>query len=98
MSVLRSHLRGWATNYVGIYKQQKGSHISTIDKLDVEAESRDLMTRERNELSHAREEEIKYYQRAKVTDVLVKDNNTKYFQMVAPWTMKMGRSRDQFPH
>jgi hypothetical protein len=28
------------------------------------------------------EEEIKYYQRAKVTDVLLGDNNTKYFQMM----------------
>ena len=30
-----------------------------------------------------REEELKYYQRAKVTDVLLGDNNTRYFQMVA---------------
>jgi hypothetical protein len=29
------------------------------------------------------EEEIKYYQRAKVTDVLLGDNNTKYSQMMA---------------
>jgi hypothetical protein len=91
MSALRSHLRGWAANNVGIYKQQKGNLISIINKLDVEAESHDLTARERNELSQAqdqlvrllREEEIKYYQRAKVTDVLLGDNNTKYFQMVA---------------
>jgi hypothetical protein len=91
MSALRSHLRGWATNNVGIYKQQKGNLISTMDKLDVEAESHDLMDRERNKLSQARnqlarllrEEEIKYYQRAKVTNVLLGDNNTKYFQMAA---------------
>jgi hypothetical protein len=30
-----------------------------------------------------REEEIKYYQRVNVTDVLLGDNNTKYFQMMA---------------
>jgi hypothetical protein len=30
-----------------------------------------------------REEELKFYQRAKVTDVLLGDNNTRYFQMVA---------------
>jgi hypothetical protein len=30
-----------------------------------------------------REEEIKFYQHAKVTDVLLGDNNTKYFQMIA---------------
>jgi hypothetical protein len=40
-------------NNVGIYKQQKGNLISTIDKLDAEAESRDLTARERNELSQA---------------------------------------------
>jgi hypothetical protein len=54
-------------------------------------ESRDLTTLERDELFQAwdqlakllREEEIKCYQRAKVTDVLLGDNNTKYFQMMA---------------
>ena len=30
-----------------------------------------------------REEELKFYQRAKATDVLLGDNNTRYFQMVA---------------
>ena len=30
-----------------------------------------------------REEELKFYQRAKATDVLLGDNNTKYFQMIA---------------
>jgi hypothetical protein len=30
-----------------------------------------------------REEEIKWYQRAKVQDLLQGDSNTKYFQMVA---------------
>jgi hypothetical protein len=91
MSALRSHLRGWAANNFGIYKQQKGNLISTIDNLDIQAESRDLTALERNELSHARdhlakllrEEEIKYYQRVNVTDVLLGDNNTKYFQMMA---------------
>jgi hypothetical protein len=29
-----------------------------------------------------REEEIKLYQRAKVNDVLLGDNNMKYFQMI----------------
>jgi hypothetical protein len=49
------------------------------------------MAHERDELSQAqdqlvrlhREEEIKYSQRAKVTDVLLGDNNMKYFQMMA---------------
>jgi predicted RNase H-like nuclease len=87
MSALRSHLRGWAANNFGIYKQQKGNLISTIDNLDIQEESRDLTVLERNELSHAQghlakllcEEEVKYYQRAKVTNVLLGDNNTKYF-------------------
>ena len=30
-----------------------------------------------------REEELKFYQRAKATDVLLGDNNTRYFQMIA---------------
>ena len=30
-----------------------------------------------------REEELKYYQRAKVNDILLGDNNTRYFHMVA---------------
>jgi hypothetical protein len=91
MSVLRSRLRGWAAHNVGVYKQQKGNLISTIDKLDVKAKSRDLTVHERVELSQAwdqlarllREEEIKYYQRANVADVLLGDNNMKYFQMMA---------------
>jgi hypothetical protein len=91
MSVLRSRLRGWAAHNVGVYKQQKGNLISTIDKLDVKAKSRDLTVHGRVELSQAwdqlarllREEEIKYYQRANVADVLLGDNNMKYFQMMA---------------
>jgi len=40
------------------------------------AQSRDQLT------ILLREEEIRYYQRAKVKDVLLGDNNTRYFQMV----------------
>jgi hypothetical protein len=87
MRALRSHLRGWATNNVRIYKQQKSNLITTIDNLDIKAESRDLTTQERDELSQARdqlarllcEEEIKFYQRAKVTYVMLGDNKMKYF-------------------
>jgi hypothetical protein len=51
------------------------------------AESHDLSPGESLRLSQARdqlekllrEEEIKFYQRAKVTDVLLGDNSTKYF-------------------
>ena len=59
--------------------------------LDTQAETRTLTNEERNQLESARgdlikllrEEELKYYQRAKVTDVLLEDNNTRYFFMVA---------------
>jgi len=62
------------------------------------AQSRDQLT------ILLREEEIRYYQRAKVKDVLLGDNNTRYFQMVTngkhwkkkeflPLIMKMGLSR-----
>ena len=30
-----------------------------------------------------REEELRFYQRVKATDVLLGDNNTRYFQMIA---------------
>jgi hypothetical protein len=113
MSALRSHLRGWAANNHGIYKQQKENLWSTIDKLDIEAESRDLTALEREDLSQARdqlakllrEEEIRFYERAKVTNVLISNNNTRYFQMIANgkhrkkesslWTMRMVGSRDK---
>jgi hypothetical protein len=43
-----------------------------------------LLSQARDQLAKLlREEEIKFFQRAKVTDVLLGDNNTKYFQMVA---------------
>jgi hypothetical protein len=55
------------------------------------AKSHDLSPGESLRLSQAwdqlvkllREEKIKFYQRAKVTDALLGDNNTKYFQMIA---------------
>lgn len=46
-------------------------------ELEEPAQSRDHLTK------LLREEEIKYYQHAKVKDVLLGDNNTRYFQMVA---------------
>ena len=55
------------------------------------AETRTLSDGERETLESARddlikllrEEELKFYQRAKATNVLLGDNNTRYFQMVA---------------
>src|SRR5438132_5305445 len=69
----------------------KSNLQSTINELDIAAEDRDLSAQEQESLAQARdhlakllrEEELKYYQRAKVKDVLLGDNNTRYFQMVA---------------
>jgi hypothetical protein len=90
-SSLRRHLRGWASHISGVYKQRKVELQSIINDLDIAAEVRDLTEPEQENLAQSRdqltrllrEEEIKYYQRAKVKDVLLGDNNTRYFQMVA---------------
>lgn len=65
--------------------------IRKADWLDKEAENRLLSQQEldfkqclEDRLAHLlREEEIKWFQRAKTRDLLEGDNNTKYFQMVA---------------
>jgi hypothetical protein len=75
----------------GVYKEQKNSLQSIINDLDIAAEVRDLSVAERDQLAQARdqptkllrEEEIEYYQRAKVTDIIRGDNKTRYFQMIA---------------
>jgi hypothetical protein len=62
-----------------------------INDLDVAAEVRILSEAEPDQLNGAqdqltrllRDEEIKYYQRAKATDIMLGDNNTRYFQMTA---------------
>ena len=88
---MRRHLRGWASHFNGVYKQRKVELQSIINDLDIAAEVRDLTEPEQENVAQSRdqlikllrEEEIKYYQRAKVKDVLLGDNNTRYFQMVA---------------
>lgn len=69
---------------------RKRKRQSTIIEMDVLAESSDLSEAEQEKLAQARDhlsillrEEVKYYQRAKVKDVLFGDNNTRYFQMIA---------------
>jgi hypothetical protein len=66
--------------------------LEKLDELDKKAESTLLDQNELN-LKHVlnerlsellREEEIKWYQRAKVKDLLEGDANTKYFQLVRP--------------
>ena len=65
--------------------------MNKLDELDKKAETTPLDGNELN-LKHAlnnrltevlREEEVKWYQRAKVKDLLEGDANTKYFQLVA---------------
>ena len=84
-------MRGWARHHHGVYKAQKENLQTVVNNLDTMAETRLLMDGEREQLEKARddlikllrEEELKFYQRAKATDVLLGDNNTKYFQMIA---------------
>ena len=91
MGALRKHLRGWAHHHHGVYKAQKENLQTVVNNLDTMAETRLLTDGEREQLEKARddlikllrEEELKFYQRAKATDVLLGDNNTKYFQMIA---------------
>ena len=74
-----------------MYKAQKENLQSVVTNLDIQAEIRTLTDEERNQLESAwddlikllREDELKFYQWAKVTSILLGDNNTRYFQMVA---------------
>jgi len=72
-------------------KRKKKSLLNKLDDLDKKAETTPLDGNELN-LKHAlnnrlaellREEEVKWYQRAKVKDLLEGEANTKYFQLVA---------------
>jgi hypothetical protein len=88
---VRQYLRGWAQHTSGILKKEKKEIISKLDEIDKRAESVPLSTSEldlcnflQSRLAQLlREEEIKWYQRAKVKELLEGDSNTKYFHMVA---------------
>jgi hypothetical protein len=108
LGALRKMLRGWASNASGEYKTKKGQLQAIITDLDTSAEDRILTEAERNQLKQARyqlssllrDEEIRFYQIAKVKNILLGDNNSRYFHMVANdkyrkkesslWIMKMG--------
>jgi hypothetical protein len=88
---LRHFLRGWAKNMNGAYNKEKQELLRKAEELDKKAESHLLSQREWDlkQSIHERitqllrEEEIKWFQRAKTTKILKGDNNTKYFHMVA---------------
>ena len=91
MGALKKHMRGWAHHHHGVYKAQKENLQKVVTNLDTQAEIRNLSQGERDQLETAcddlikllREEELRFHQRAKATDVLLEDNNTRYFHMIA---------------
>jgi len=87
---LRQFLRGWAKNMKGAYKKEKQELLRKASELDIKAETM-LLSLQEIDLKQSindrltqllREEEIKWFQRAKSTKLLQGDNNTKYFQLV----------------
>jgi hypothetical protein len=88
---VREYLRGWAKHTSGQYKKEKKKILDTLDMLDKNAETTPLAMVEidlkhylNNRLAELlREDDIKWYQRAKVKELPEGDSNTKYFQMVA---------------
>ena len=82
---LRQYLRGWAKNVSGAYKKEKMTLLNKLDELDKKTETSMLSEMEFNlkrvlsdRLAQLlREEELKWYQRAKVKDLLEGDANTK---------------------
>jgi hypothetical protein len=75
----------------GAYKLEKTSILNKLDELDKKAEIT-LLTQDELNLKHVlnerlaellREEEIKWYQRAKVKHLLEGDANTKYYHLLA---------------
>jgi len=76
---------------MGCRKHKKENLQMVVTNLDTQAEIRMLTDREREHLESARdnlikllrEEELRFYQWAKVTHSLLGDNNTRYFQMIA---------------
>jgi mannosylglycoprotein endo-beta-mannosidase len=88
---LRQHLRGWAKHTAGSYRKEKKMLLSLLDNLDKKGESSHLSDQEIN-LKHylkerlvslLREEELKWYERAKVKTLLEGDANTRFFHLVA---------------
>ena len=88
---LRQYLRGWAKNVSGTVRKKKTSILNKLDELDKKAQTLLLNESELN-IKHVlnerlaellREEELKWYQRAKVKHLLERDANTKYYHLLA---------------
>jgi 23S rRNA maturation mini-RNase III len=75
----------------GAYRKENQELLRRAEELDMKAESQLLSQREwdlkqsihERVTQLLREEEIKWFQRAKTTKILKRDNNTNYFHMVA---------------
>ena len=88
----------WVAHNNGQYKAHKQKIQISINEQDLAAEIRESLTLTRDQLSHLlREKEIKYFQMAKVKDVLLGDNSTRYFQLIAndKYRRKQNFSLDQ---
>ena len=84
-------MRGWAKNVNGNFRREKEELFRRAGELDLKAETY-VLNQQELDLKQSlkvritqmhREEEIKWFQRAKTKNMLEGDNNTKYFQMVA---------------
>ena len=88
---LRQHLRGWAKHTAGTYRKEKKKLLALLEELDKKAEITSLSDQEVNFKHYLkerlvlllREEEIKWYERAKVKTLLEGDDNTRFFHLVA---------------
>jgi hypothetical protein len=88
---LRQYLRGWAKHMAGMYKKEKEKLSSLLDQLDKKTETSILSDNEINMNHYLKErlatllrgEEIKWYERAKVQNLLQGDDNTHFFHLIA---------------
>ena len=88
---LRSMLKGWDINYQAFYKKQKVILSAAIDEIDKESESIGLTAEkyflrksiEANLNVIRKEEQVKWFQRAKSKDLLQGDSLTPYFMAKA---------------
>lgn len=90
MRHFRQFLRGWAKNASGFYKVEKERLLHLNDEFDIKAEVAPLgfaecaakREAEENLAKILREEEIKWTQRTKVSDVQEGHSNTKFIHLI----------------